>query len=80
MCALHRQLGNVVRTLIEQCGLNDLLLKTVMTSLDEAPFDPELAKKYSPGSLIANDESQSPSVPPPSISLSDLVKPARYFE
>ena len=76
VCALHRQLGNVVRTLIEQCGLNDLLLKTVMTSLDEAPFDPELAKKYSPGSLIASDESQSPSVPPPSISLSDLVKPA----
>ena len=54
VCALHRQLGDVVRTLIQQCGLNDLLLKTVMTSLDDAPFDSNLAKLYT-----ANTETES---------------------
>ena len=87
VCALHRQLGDVVRALIQQCGLNDLLLKTVMTSLDEAPFDPHLADRYAParptgsqslaGSSPRGAASQSkPGSAGATISLSDLVEAA----
>lgn len=87
VCALHRQLGDVVRALIQQCGLNDLLLKTVMASLDDAPFDPQLAKRYastqqtgseppSGSSSRGNASTAKPGAAGAAISLSDLVEAA----
>ncbi|KAK8815186.1 hypothetical protein WA158_003398 [Blastocystis sp. Blastoise] len=46
LAAIHIQIGDVLRTLVQQANLNEYLLKTVMESFDKNPYDPELAKKY----------------------------------
>lgn len=37
MCLLYRQLGEVVRAIVTQSDLNDLLKKKVLEALDETP-------------------------------------------
>ena len=43
---LYQQLGAVVRSLIEQSGISDLLKKTVMDALDGVAFDATAAAAY----------------------------------
>lgn len=43
---LYQQLGAVVRSLIEQSGISDLLKKTVMDALDGVAFDATAAAVY----------------------------------
>ena len=59
ICTLHRQLGDVVKNLITQCGFNDLLNKAIMSELDNAPFNPALAAKYTSGDASPSGASNS---------------------
>ena len=47
LCVLYKQLGAVVRSLVEQSGISDLLKKSVMDSLDAVAYDPSAAAAYS---------------------------------
>lgn len=47
LCVLYKQLGAVVRSLVEQSGISDLLKKSVMDSLDAVAYDPSAAVAYS---------------------------------
>lgn len=47
LCVLYKQLGAVVRSLVEQSGISDLLKKSVMDSLDAVAYDPSAAAVYS---------------------------------
>lgn len=77
---LHRQIGPVVRQLVLQSGLNELLKKSVEEALDAAPFDPQLAARYATDNQPVAPSSANSSSPLPSslptVSLSDLVEKA----
>ena len=91
LCVLYKQLGAVVRSLVEQSGISDLLKKSVMDSLDAVAYDPSAAAAYSAvssatssatsnaGGAVAQTASGSAQgagvAPPAVISMNDLIEP-----
>lgn len=86
---LYQQLGAVVRSLIEQSGISDLLKKTVMDALDGVAFDATAAAAYasrpvaSAAAATAQAGQLTPSVQtaavqtaaaPQTVSLQDLIE------
>ena len=78
---LYQQLGAVVRSLIEQSGISDLLKKTVMDALDGVAFDATAAAAYAsrPVAAVATPQAgqQAPAVQTATasqtVSLQDLI-------
>ena len=91
LCVLYKQLGAVVRSLVEQSGISELLKKSVMDSLDAVAYDPSAAAAYSAvnsatssatsnaGGAVAQTASGSAQgagvAPPAVISVNDLIEP-----
>lgn len=84
---LYQQLGAVVRSLIEQSGISDLLKKTVMDALDGVAFDATAAAAYAsrPVAAVTTPQAgqQAPAVQtaavqtaaaPQTVSLQDLIE------
>lgn len=46
LCALHQQIGPVILQLLENSGINALLLKSIKESFEKSPFDPSLRSRY----------------------------------
>lgn len=79
---LYQQLGAVVRSLIEQSGISDLLKKTVMDALDGVAFDATAAAAYAsrPVAAVTTPQAgqQAPAVQTAAVSqtasLQDLIE------
>lgn len=84
---LYQQLGAVVRSLIEQSGISDLLKKTVMDALDGVAFDATAAAAYASrpvataaaataqaGQLTPSVQTASSQTAPQTVSLQDLIE------
>ena len=84
---LYQPLGAVVRSLIEQSGISDLLKKTVMDALDGVAFDATAAAAYASrpvasaaaataqaGQLTPSVQTASSQTAPHTVSLQDLIE------
>ena len=77
--SLHRQIGPIIRQLVVQSGLNDLLTKSVEEAIAASPYDPQLAARYAPvpqSTPSTSPMNPLPALKQPSVSLSDLVEKA----